>query len=367
MKDMGEKKGIRKRAASIVRSFAEFIKAKPFYRLREGETLSFVLEEPRFEQHPHLNSKAKDDHLIASALDLQKELGHEVKVITADVSLRLRLRLERFGISYLEPPKSHRQELSDEDDKRVRELQEENQRLSRSQPELLATFKNGEPILFVEPKPANASEFFAIAEARKAEEAARTKRPLANMRRTTPARTILDKFSWLNEAGKFNQRLDAFYKTTYEVALAHARVYYRTLPFSLAISNRGTQPANSVCARFHFPKGVAVFDYDGLTKLLPPFPSEPQREQTIFTMMREQANTRSIPAVLETKQDRSVTAVVEREKIRQNGSETLRQFFVVFETEISSFSFDYSIIADNVRQEAKGRLSVVVGKTSPAS
>lgn len=375
LKDMGEKKAIRKRAAALCKKIAQATDEPP-HILRAGETLSVYANRPDFSKWIGLNEKSQDDHIIAFALHLQEQVESRVAVASADISLGLRIRLKENKLKNIILPDNMRLEIADEEEKRIRQLEEELNQIKKSQPQLVASFVNAQTLM-----KAPACDFLrlnALAqhEGERAEQEARAKHPL---RRTRPP-SFLESVTRAareptteQEVADFNAQLESYYQKVRAHRQHNIFLFSRLVAIEIQISNQGTTPASSVHAYFHFPDGFSLCEESGLSDFLAPTPKPPLTASESIARLSGHSidpqyinNPLSFNSVPEMKGDltirksNSYDVTVEYEKIRQGESKILKKLYAVFETSPESFQITYRIIADNTARPVEGQLSVVV-------
>ena len=375
LKDMGEKKAVRRKAASLCQRINKLIEGGD-PKLRDGEYISLHVSHPDVAKWTGLNEKAQDDRIIAFALELRTQQQNTVAVATADVSLGLRIRLSEYGVTNVPLPEEMRQELADEEDKRIQQLENELNRFKKAQPQLVTQFGGGESILRLKTRDLSAFKVLAQQEALNEEEEARRKHPL---RRATISNILGAGISGepqtAQEVQVFNALLEDFYTKVKEHRQNAAMKLFHVVELELEISNKGLVPATAVHACFQFPEGLALGDGSILTGLLgsPPKPPLTQHENMVAMMHRPYDFQLKQPASSSEDDFGSVeakiimpeigphSAIVEYTKIRQGETKKLKPLYAIFREQPHSFSIHYRIIADNAVMACDGTLPIVVG------
>ena len=372
MKDMGDRKAIRKRASTLCDKIKTIINSKKPYRLREFEYAEVSARRPALSKYNHLDDRSQDDRIIAAALDLAEMSGAKVVVATADTSLTLRIRLHEIGIDDFELPMEMRLQLSDEDDKRMRQLEEEVQRYKRAQPALAAVFENGERVHRIRRKTVEEIRQFAADSAASAEANARE----AHSLRSVPKPSFMLRVGITRgepvteeEVLEFNRRLHEYYTAVYQCRQHDVLLLSRAVIIKIRVLNTGTLPASSVRARFRFPDGIKLVDQKELSNFLAKPPKPPKSEQSkISDEIQEiikfqkfpELDLRSYDGELNIIEDTTPIGEIEFQKIRQNDKETIDDIYVIFEDKIKSFHINYDIVADNCLDISAGQLAVIV-------
>jgi rRNA-processing protein FCF1 len=145
-KDTHPFKRIRQRAASALKKLDTLLEASTnsCANLRSGVEIRFEAMEPLIDfARYHLSRDCQDDHLIASIIEFRNEhSGVEVVLLANDIGIKLKARhqaIETFRLAdELKLP-----EEPDPNEKRIKELEQENRQLKSRIPELNLSFKSG--------------------------------------------------------------------------------------------------------------------------------------------------------------------------------------------------------------------------------
>lgn len=388
-KDTHPFKRIRQRAASALKKLDTLLEASTnsCANLRAGVEVCFEAKEPLLDfAKYHLSRDCQDDHLIASLIEFRNEhSGVEVVLLANDIGIKLKARHQAIETFCL-PDELKLPEEPDPNEKRIKELEQENRQLKSRIPELNLSFKSGS-------KHAEFSLAKPIADSSGDEIEYR----LEQVRRKYPKKSF-DGSGVVREFGlqilrppelsfspedisRYNANLEKFYKD-YEHYLT--RLSYckkkerRTIELLITLVNEGTCPAEDVSIFLHFPDQFRLYDKEKLPDIQSP-PEPPQEPKTILEKINNSPSNLNPVAIQAGLFNRSTPPNVsllaiqgwngdavefQVKKLKQRMSESLDSLYVVFDSyeEASSFRIDYRINAANVPNEVTGYLDVVIKK-----
>ncbi|MGC2109027.1 MAG: PIN domain-containing protein, partial [Candidatus Korobacteraceae bacterium] len=148
-KDTSTLRKIKQRAASALKLLGEYSDSTPPINVRRGVELEFRVNDPLIEFADfQLSREVPDDWLLATAVEFAIETGlpqYQVLVCSNDLGLTLKARSQPLIASL--PIPSHLR-LPDElnaEERRSRELEEENRQLRNALPDLTLSFPDGNP------------------------------------------------------------------------------------------------------------------------------------------------------------------------------------------------------------------------------
>lgn len=150
---------LRERAQGILRWLAGFIEAVGAVEIRQGVLLHFIQTSPLLDFAAHrLVHFLSDDELIASVIEFRINHAEPVKIMTADLGMRLKLRAHDIE-SFIPPDTDQLPDQPDEAEKVIAELRREIARYQNRRPKLVVTFADGADfakLSMMRPKPAQA-------------------------------------------------------------------------------------------------------------------------------------------------------------------------------------------------------------------
>jgi hypothetical protein len=356
-------------------------------KIREGVYLDFRPREPLidFGMH-HLDAKLNDDRLLASAIELaiEKQLGPQsVLVATGDFGLELKIKSQSL-IAPLRLPDTVRlpNEL-DQEETRIKDLENEVRRLRGSIPQLSLTFKTGETFIETALEPP-----LELQEQKVQDQLAqlRCKYPLLDATPATPE-TPLTVFSALvntpQRIAEYNKALATYYENVegyYHATLQFLNRQRLSIPLSFVLNNAGGAPAEDIDVELHFPDGFSVLEA-GDAEIEPEKPKPPLRPAERLSEMAAFPNIRmpelNFPtlaprrfvnnAVANTrltgiKKTNSYKVTFSVKKLKHTVSEDLPPIRIRFDSfeEVKSFSIEYRILAGNLPTPVTGNLHVKV-------
>ncbi len=284
-------KGLRKRASGVL---TDFLNQRPVGRLQLRSGASLVFETRRhgldlicFELDPAI----ADDHILGEVLRAQREHPSSRCVLLSRDAGPL-LRGPSHGIETIRLEDSYCLDVPDEQDRKIRALQEEVAQLKSRQPQLDVAFSDGEAFHEIEiVRPRRLSEENIEARVRASAEASpRLEGPNA------PAPSGISAIdSAMRDARRMQERLFgvpdsavAAYNTEREKWLEALRSYYRsdwltdeelssrTISLHFVLRNGGSAAATDVQVSAEFPAGVRLSKDDPRTRRTPRAPEKPR-------------------------------------------------------------------------------------------
>jgi hypothetical protein len=381
-KDQNNKQKLRERARTALRRIEDIVLAGDDAAVRDRVTMEYAdLLPPDFFAEHHLDRDTPDDHLVATALDLQDEYADaQVVIVTDDTGPRL--SAAQHDVETKRPPDDWRlPSARSEEEKELRKLQQENERLKNRVPDLRLAFADGETFskfTVSEPDVRNDEEI--------EEEVERVKEEYPEKQGPQKGGEIGAFFEFAippeDEYERYNDTLPEFY-SDYRQYLNNLRQYKqlagRTLELELVLVNDGTAPAEDIDVDMHFPDGFLLGDRsDKPTE--PEEPNPPRSPQSLGSRFgqiaslsaRPQLDPSNIPSPPEPsnvstptiRESNSYEVQVHVRKVKHHMQVGLDSLYVIFPSydEVSSFEFDYWISAANHPDVIDGTLNVVVEK-----
>jgi rRNA-processing protein FCF1 len=385
-KDTHPFKRIRERAASALKKLDTLLEASTTLHanVRFGVEVYFEVKEPLcdFAKH-HLSRDCQDDHLVASIIEF-RDAHPDAKVVLLANDIGLKLKARHQGIETFQLPNDLQLiEEPDPNEKRIKEIEQENRLLKSRIPKLKLSFeKDLNHTLFSLNKPVTELSGDEIENHLKRVRLKYPKRSSGGSGGVLGSIASMGLMYYSSEdISKYNAELEQFY-IDYEAYLVQSSRYknmqYRTIALFITFVNDGTCPAEDVSIFLHFPDRLKLYDKDNLSDIPSP-PKPPQEPKTI----NEKLNSSSLnlnPIAIQpgffnrsTPPNVSLLAIQGRDsdavefhvkKLKQRVSEQLDPLYVVFDSYegASSFGIDYRINAANVPNEITGHLDVVIKK-----
>jgi hypothetical protein len=279
-------KRLRKRAAGAIAALDAYVDTGSPAKVRDKVSVDFVIGEPSIEfEALHLSRFIEDDNLLATVIEYSK--GHprnKVVLVTADLGLKLKALHLHIAVRRL-PDRLQLPDELDQNEIKVKELQERLRALENSLPELGLIFEDGEDHASFQV--GRCSLHADAMEARMAE--ARKKSPLWDeqnyaLRIKSFSATPFFDIPTLQDVRSYNSRLESYYQT-YGEYLDKLRAFEeqksRALLLKLWVRNSGGVPAEDIDIEMHFPDGFTLLSNKDLPKP-PPEPTPPAPPRTAF-------------------------------------------------------------------------------------
>ena len=379
LKDMGETKWIRKRAGRVAKRLLDCLDGDTHVlALRDGELLLLEADTPRMEEFPRLNSRSKDDRLLAAALTLARSEGVRCYVVTGDSSLGLRVKIQKWNLRHIPAPEAHR--LPPEADEAEREnaaLRKELAQVRAAQPKLSLSFLDEQTRLNFRPKH---RDIEALITELTSEHRAKMK-PLPVRDPDDAFKGIAARMAGINakECRDYNSALPHYFIEHEKWLRRCVAVQNRTVRIALKVSNDGNAPADSVHVKLHFPDGLDLIEAEDLVQHLPRPPKAPEKPGHLRAMERLSelnSNMGGLSAfraaavgpareAISIKKTNSYDVEWVTEKLRQRSSEPLDELAAIMEPECGSFHIGYEVRADNLADVVTGQLHVIIPHEAP--
>lgn len=268
---------IKDRATKITKKFAEIFRSKGEVRPKVNIQFERIEPQTEFETY-NLSKDSQDDHLIASILRFQIEIGHTAVLITNDFSLLI--KAHQLNIEVIELPEIYQTKSEENPDKKkIQKLEKRIADFENRVPNLkisslddksyLSCKSLGKKVMsqievnyeldlikqkhpYLHPKPTNNNfnglgftfePFSQIVD---------VELPNGGKRRLSP-----------NQINHYNEELDEFYEKYSKYLLEKVdidKVCVRTLICELKLSNIGKIPAEDIDVYLYFPKSLKIVD-----------------------------------------------------------------------------------------------------------
>ena len=309
--------------------------------IRSGVSFEFIPHMPRVDlDELGLNPLWNDDLLIASVLEYQgKKPSEETVLVTDDAGARVTCR--HLGVRTFELPEKYRLAPEvDENEKEVRRLQREVQRLKNALPKIVVGFGTGMESVarFALEAPERFDESL-IARTLSKLKVALPELPLKHDSLTLSADLALselaralsasDVFGTIpdEEFQRYNKERLAYFENyrNYMRATAEAKNRAtRSLRFTIALANAGSAPADDVDARLLFPDGFSLCAEEDR----PASPTEPRRPTKPRSRGELMASELSVPNLYVPRMDIPNLGPPSTFQLRKTNSYELSDHFV---------------------------------------
>jgi hypothetical protein len=380
VKELGESKSIRKRAATAQRRLTRLLDTHGL-TAQVAANVKLVLEDksPDLRQYPELNPSVADDILVAAVLDFCGRTKENAALITDDNGLALMVKAAKWKLKVLRPPQSAR--LPDEADEEKKETDRLRQRLAElegAMPSLELLFSNSKNNFVVDDLAVDIEAAIAAAVAKEKDD----QRPLPIPERlvrlermTVGAAAALGKdISELlrndpDAVASYNTQLEQYFVEFETACRANFEIKARTAQLYLQLENAGSAPATDVFATMHFPDGLQVLKKKKWKELLLDMPEPPDPPGTFkgyrrfldpLSYLHDIRPISIHDPTLSIRQTNSFEVEWHVPKLQQDRVSKVDTIFVLFDSKPFSFQIDYKIVADNLPRKATGNLHVVV-------
>jgi len=394
-KDTARKPRVRKRAKLVQTKLLELFKNESSAMLRAN--VRIVLEDrfPRKDlfSELQLNSEIQDDQLIASVVLFQKENPKaEIVLVTADDGILLISKARHQNINAIQLPEKYK--LADEPDEeqtRIRELENELRKHELKIPRLSLLFESDQNKITLRLQP---PVDIAEDEIAKKLDSVKSRYPkvdvqpkeqnvpqegLSLLLRSLAEATSFEYKIFTPEAReKYNTELDEFYQA-YSAFLRsdirYTNMQRRTITLILYVANDGTVPAEDIDVQLHLPDGMDVVEEYPNRPEPPTVPQKPMEKLQFLPsepLLFDPSIMNRIPRMpspydvsdFNIKRTNSYDVDFFVPRVKHNcreGSKPLHIIFESFET-AKSFQIDYKLLADNVPEPVTGKLHVIINK-----
>jgi PIN domain-containing protein len=381
IKEIGDSKRVRKRAASVQRRLKQLIGSPADSRqLAPKISVEFEVETPDISAYPGLNVTIADDMLVASVLQFRRSDTERSVIVTDDNGLGLMVKAGRWEIETIEPPATERlPEEPDPDEKEKEELRRQLAAIRNALPIPKLRFSDGE-LMFKMAGPPDDQESNAqqaiqrerdkhrfLPEPKEVESTEKlSARALAAMNDNYASFVERDPV----QVKKYNDALEEYFAQFEKVFRENAQIRRRIVKIELAVENTGAAPARDLLVRMHFPDGFMILEKGkrgNVFRKMPEPPLRPGHFRPWFDPRSWTANLSDIALPispnapsLSIHKTNSYEVCWHVPKLRQRGRSEVDAIYILFDDEPFSFHIDYSIVADNLPDAVLGKLHVVV-------
>ncbi|HQR35681.1 MAG TPA: PIN domain-containing protein [Blastocatellia bacterium] len=398
-KNTNPRQKIRERSAKVIRKFHEICDKETIPQVRPSVEMEVILREPPrdiFTTH-NLDVQWQDDWLLASILYFQQEnLDASVTLITQESLLPMKAK--SLGLAVISLPDDFKiVDGEDANEKRIKQLEQENRELKFRSPEIKISFDGDVEYLTVSKSwPIDSFEKWKEEELLKLKNkyqkyeikapplpSAKSDKKRLNIGDLRKITIDLESAESSNEPSlyykrEYNRKLDEFW-AKYEEYLERLRkvkeAYARMVPIDLVLRNTGTLPAEDIDIYIYFPDYLA----NALALRMPEYPKalEPPdgsgnqdgwrdiyRSQAIYPVSfgASLPVTPNVRGPFINSNDSSLVTFSVG-KLKHNHLISLDTVYVVFNSiELAkSFTIQYRLTASNVLSIVSRELHVKVG------
>lgn len=348
----------------------------------------------------NLDPNSQDDRLLSSILSFRAE-NPDLPVILVAADLGLRLKAKYYQIEAICLPDDLKlpSELA-QNEKRIKELEQELLEQKRKTPDLKLYFSNGSDRLNCEIKKLFQPNVDLNVVLQERIEQLKEEYPKipeiesSNQATNFPYITSMtigqiygsDSPEILpSEISAYNKSLDKFY-TDYEHYLKQyvhwLELRYRSVLLEISIFNVGTCPAEDIDVSMHFPDGFILrelADFPEKPKELePPSRPVPRTRKDRLSLMTPSLAIPALPQIApflnsqprvqpnvsspDIRRSNSYDVKLHVSKLKQNMSEHFDRMLITFDSfeHASSFRIDYRIVAENIPKPITGALHVIL-------
>lgn len=392
-KDKHPVAALRERAKTAVSKLRSLLRHGSSANVRDDVTLTFEHADPVIDFAAHrLVKDVEDDQLIASMLQrAHGRPGEEIILVSDDLLLEHKARAS--GFTAVIPGEANRlPDTPTEEQKRLKQLEAENRRLSHRRPDLKVTFATGEQryevVLTPMPSWTAAYKEERMRKIRAAHPPLPIPGPVQYPTITVdgdevgPESQVLLESPLAEVRRKYNEDALQDYYRAYGEYLDRQEVYEiiqsRSIRMDLVLTNDGTAVARDIDIMLEIPGAVKVFE--GSDELLecPEEPEEP--EEPSFTArapflgsfgsldMEAVGPAMNIPSIYEPSIDvvensaKGAKVEISLRKLKHRKSEPLPSFLLLFTNEeaIAPVQLTYTINSEDLLENQVGTLHLVV-------
>lgn len=347
-------------------------------KIRENIDFEILLIKPRQEVYDknNLNFNEQDHRLIASIIQFSQEYDlNDILLCSNDIGPRLRAKMYsieslKLNSKYLIP-----NQVSEEE-KKIKNLERENQILRTRIPELDVLFLNEKKYQKIKVAERDYSNF----EDFKTQKLKEIKMEYPYREYDEPKGNLLTQLGPLfsSRIEEYNNKLDEFY-SEYEKGLDKIFEYEKKelLSFNIQfiIKNSGNSPAEDIDLHLHFPDGFELIE-SSEKEDYPSLPNPPYKPKSAFDfgystlpiapsiynpIITEPSLNFNSPSI---KKTNSYDVDFSRKKIKHGYSEQLEELTIIFDSEssINNFKIDFELSAGNMPVKLVGKLNVLFEK-----
>ncbi|MBP7808043.1 MAG: hypothetical protein KA163_02005 [Bacteroidia bacterium] len=324
-----------------------------------------------------------DDCIIASMIDFEINNTDSKTIITNDLSIKTKAKLIGLNSIRLNDKYRLEEELSEEE-KIIKDLQNELKEFKHRSPKVNLSFKGGTNVLNhkIDIPNLDRSEFIE-------KELKIIKRRYSYWKKKEESKKTLGAISALTgisdkQIEDYNKELDKFY-FEYQSFLARKYNYkeYLTtcIKIDLYLENIGTLPAEDMDVYFHFPDGFELVEDLEKEPQEPMPPYQPKSlwdlgpglslNPDIFKSINQYERLKNIPytgpSLTGLKKTNSYDVTFTLPNLKHNENVLLGRLYACYDTteSMKNFEVDYSITIANFPKKVEGKLHVIIENKQP--
>jgi predicted nucleic acid-binding protein len=407
IKDTYPKSRVRNRAAASLKKLFSLFQNGTLAQLRANVEIQLEDREPTIDFNSYqLNRDVQDDHYLASIISYRNETPDaDIIFVTADEGVILWGKATKQGITTFKLSDDLRlPEEPDPDQETIRQLKQDLLKYESKKPLLFLKFKDAlQHATFVIPPPLISNqdedqrELSEIKSKYPPKEQTSLSITLDDKKKSTKIEkedSLSKKFIGINasmlesisldEIRKYNKELEIFYQN-YEQYLGDKLSYKNlkllTIKLLISLFNDGTEPAEDIDIKMHFPDGSDLFTDESYPNfpILPKPPSPPKTMMQIamegFSLSRVPYLGRDfIPSIPTSKspppnvsspnikRTNSFDVEIHVQRLKHHLHEPFETLHIVFNSyeTAKSFHVRYEIFTANIPEKTTGTLHVIV-------
>jgi rRNA-processing protein FCF1 len=346
-------------------------------------------------------SRSQQDHaLLAAILEFGEANGLDnIVFVSHDTGPRIRARALGISVIQLDNKYLLPEEESPEE-KELKKLQKENAELKNKMPDVVLSFSDGEKFVKYNLNPIELSEdaycsveLMRIKEQYKPfvteeEESIELPKGPVPIEFLMANKKLLNSLSRLNEPTteqkeKYNQELENFYseyETLFKNKYQWDRILSNVVQLDLAISNKGTAPADEIDIFVVFPSTTKILLYENFHKFEKPKPPYKPKFEGDMDMSgiavnfwnnqppKEYIRIIDKSVIKDTVECSSVTTLDDGSiEVHYNYSDSLKHNFnfslePIWAFSESSFKIKYRLLISNYPKQVEGELNIIINK-----
>jgi hypothetical protein len=368
---------IGKRARSILNRFEQLVETGDT-KIRENVDFEILLLKPNQEVYDKngLNFKEKDHRLIASIIQFSQEYDlTQILLCSNDIGPRLRAKTHNIESLKLDSKYLIPNQISEEE-KKIKELERENQKLKTRIPKLNVFFANGnkhQKIKIVEKDYSSFEDF-------KTQKLNEIKIENPYLIYNEPKVNLFTQLGplYASRIEAYNNRLNEFYseceKTLYKV-FEYEKRELLSFNIQLMIKNSGNSPAEDVDLHLHFPDGFELIESSKKEKC-PSLPNPPYKPKNAFDfgpssipMIKSSYSDMTAKTKLNLnppsiKKTNSYDVDYSRKNLKHGYIEKLEELTIIFNSnsDINNFQIEFELSSGNIPDILTGKLNVMFEK-----
>jgi hypothetical protein len=365
---------IRKRAAAAIRKLGGWADVGGPARVRKGVSLVFQATEPVDVDFvaEQLDPQVNDDRLLASFIAHRNDNPTlKATLLTSDVGLRIKAQMRKFEIFRL-PDDAKLPDDPDPQEAENKELRSKLQAYTNASPSLKLVFTSESSLLEVDIAEGvflSPNEIQSLIK----RESLRVPRFFVKTGTITSLELREGKYLEPKEAQRRNRLIDIYlrdYRKYLIASVEHENRQRRQFEVPLMLVNDGGKPADDVDIVLSFPEMINVFVRIRAVPQNPERPSAPEwNAQPVVSEVSKpdipisaedlDANS-SRPRIVSDVSGKTVRFHVK--KIKHHHRVALHSILCEFDAHesVRSFNLGYTLLADNIPTEVRGRLNIVV-------